>query len=53
MYPVARDVAGHTIRQTVLVRPQDDQPAVAHKYYPSPHYRTVGERLGAGPQPRP
>ncbi len=51
--PVARDVHGNTIEQKVLVRPQDDKPPVAHNYRPTPHYRTVGERLGDGPQPRP
>jgi hypothetical protein len=44
--PVAHDANNNTIPQKVLVRKQDDKPAVAHNYRPDLHYRTVGEHLG-------
>ena len=49
--PVAHDASGHTMAQKVLVRAEDDKPAVAHNYYPDSHYRTVGQHLGERPKP--
>src|SRR5437762_739856 len=31
--PVAHDAGGHTVSQKVLVRNEDDKPAVAHDYH--------------------
>ena len=49
--PVAHDAGGHTVSQKVLVRNEDDKPAVAHDYHADNHYRTVGQHLGQRPKP--